>query len=303
MILLSCIGFSLALVFVLIAFISHEYANIVPAVIFAIFGLSAILASKSIKRSRNSIEPSFTPTTSKFPLESVAEPSGETVRSQKRDQKEAETLSAIAECPGSEQYRLEKHESEANSSLLSVTAFTPISKKRFVAFDLETTGLDAGGDMIIEIGAVRVEDGEITAEYQTLVNPERHVPDAATAVNHITDDMLVGCPKIHQALPAFLAFVGDDVLAAHNARFDASFIQQVCMRNRFRVPAQFFDTMSLARYWPEAENKKLETLISAAGIENDEAHRALGDARAVARLILATNEKRKASRKSASNKS
>lgn len=214
----------------------------------------------------------------------------------KHTQKEQEIQLAISQNPGSEMYRLDNYESEASSSLLGITEFTPISKKRYVAFDFETTGLDAGGDRIIEIGAVRVINGEITDEYSQLIDPECSIPKAASSVNHITDDMVFGMPKIHQALPAFLSFVGGDVLAAHNARFDAKFLQQACMRNRFKVPEKFFDTMTLARYWPDAENKKLGTLLSVAGIENDEAHRALGDARAVARLITVTNDKRKSSR-------
>lgn len=220
-------------------------------------------------------------------------------RQAERDRKESEIQSAIARSPGSEKYRIDKFQSEVSYSLLNITEFTPISKDRFVAFDLETTGLSRGGDDIIEIGAVRVEKGQITAKFHKLVNPGCSIPAAASAVNHITDDMVADMPKIHQVLPAFLNFVGDDVLAAHNARFDAGFLNQACGVNRFMNPRRYFDTMELARYWPEASDRKLGTLIAAAGIENDAAHRALGDARAVAQLILVTNEKRKASRKKA----
>lgn len=217
---------------------------------------------------------------------------------QRAAKKEEEIQKAISCNPGSEAYRLEKYQYEVKYDSMNITEFTPISKSRFVAFDLETTGLSPGEDAIIEIGAVRVENGVITEEFQQLVNPDCSVPDEASRVNHITDNMLIGQPKIHEVLPAFLAFVGDDVLAAHNAKFDAGFILQACMRNRFKTPERFFDTMTLARYWPDAANRKLSTLIAEAGIKNDEAHRALGDARAVANLILATNEKRKKARSS-----
>ena len=123
------------------------------------------------------------------------------------------------------------------------------------------------------------------------------MPYEASAVNHITDDMLSGQPKIHQVLPAFLSFVGDDVLAAHNALFDMRFLAQACMVNRLRIPIVFFDTMNLARYWPEAEDKKLISLASAADIQIDDAHRALSDARVVANFIAATNQRRSESRK------
>lgn len=199
---------------------------------------------------------------------------------------------AIDAHPGVNAYRLDKIQTEANGTMLNITEFTPISKKRYVAFDLETTGLSSADDAIVEIGAVRVEDGRITAEYQQLINPERPMPAGASAVNHITDDMLRDMPKIYEVLPAFREFIGDDVLAAHNVRFDYSFIAQACMRNLYKAPEKVFDTMQLARYWPEAENKKLGSLIAAAGLQNDDAHRALGDARAVAALISATNDKR-----------
>ena len=211
--------------------------------------------------------------------------------------KEAKIQEAMKQAPGSENLRLQEIQTETSGSILGIKDFTPISKKRFVAFDFETTGLSSADDAIIEIGAVRVENGQITAEFSQLINPGRPVPPEASAVNHITDAMLAGQPSLGEVLPAFLAFAGDDVLAAHNVRFDGMFLAQACMRNRFRYPSQYFDTMSLARYWPEAPNKKLASLIQAAGIQNDAAHRAIGDARAVAELILKTNEKRAESRK------
>ena len=213
----------------------------------------------------------------------------------------SEISAAIAECPGSEKYRLSEWQNEASSPMLNITQFTPISKKRYVAFDLETTGLSSAYDSIVEIGAVLVENGVITKEYHRMINPGKPIPAEASAVNHITDDMLYGQPKIHQVLPSFLAFVGDDILAAHNAAFDAKFVIQACLRNKFRIPVGFFDTMRLAQYWPESPDKKLSSLIEAAGLNNDEAHRALSDARAVAELISATNQRRSESRKS-SNK-
>lgn len=209
-----------------------------------------------------------------------------------RDAKEKAIEEVLAAYPEARKYRLAERQDEVTSKLLTITEFTPISKRRYVAFDLETTGLSSSDDEIIEIGAVRVVDGEIVEEFQQLVDPGQPIPAAASSVNHITDSMVQGQPKIYEVLPAFLAFAGDDVLAAHNARFDAGFLNQACIRNRFRAPGRFFDTMSLARYWPDSPNKKLGSLIAAAGIENDEAHRALGDARAVAGLIAATNKLR-----------
>lgn len=206
--------------------------------------------------------------------------------------KEEKRQKAIAAVPGSEKYSLEKYEAESNAHIMTITEFTPVSKERFVVFDLETTGLDCGESEIIEIGAVRVENGEITAEYSQLVKPYNSISAGATAVNHITEDMVANQPMIYEVLPSFLTFVGDDVLAAHNVRFDYGFLAQACMRNKFRVPEMLFDTMALTRYYPEAESKKLTALVEAAGIEIETAHRALSDARMTAKLIIATNQKR-----------
>ena len=214
-------------------------------------------------------------------------------RKRRFEKLEAAIEQAINANPAARAYRLSDPETALNYDKLTITDFTPISKKRYVAFDFETTGLSAIDDEIVEIGAVRVENGEITAEYSQLIDPERPMPLIASQVNHITDDMLRGQPKIYEALPTFLAFVGDDVLAAHNASFDMRFLFQACVRARFKTPGRVFDTMTLARYWPDVENRKLATLLMAAGIKNDEEHRALGDARALAALVKATNEKRK----------
>lgn len=205
--------------------------------------------------------------------------------------KEEKRKKAIAAVPGSEKYDLGKYQTESNAHILTITEFKPVSKDRFVVFDLETTGLDCGANEIIEIGAVRVENGEITAEYSQLVKPKNAIDPEATAVNHISADMVANQPMIYEVLPSFLTFVGDDVLAAHNVRFDYGFLAQACMRNKFRVPEMLFDTMALTRYYPEAGSKKLIALAEAAGIEIEIAHRALSDARMTAKLILATNQK------------
>jgi len=264
-------------------------AVVVPIIIILIFIILRIKRKRDIARQQQ------------LQQEQARRESEQRRRKEEEDERKAqqalqkrlrETEQAIDQNPISRQYRLDKTQSEVTVPTLNITEFTPISKKRYVAFDLETTGLNPGCDSIVEIGAVRVEDGVITDEYHQLVDPECPMPSEASAVNHITDNMLSGQPKIHQVLPAFLAFIGDDVLAAHNVAFDIRFISQACMRNRFRVPVSCFDTMNLSRYWPEAENKKLTTLASAAGIETAEAHRALGDARTVAALIDATNKRR-----------
>ena len=97
-------------------------------------------------------------------------------------------------------------------------------KGTYVVFDLETTGFSSAKDKIIEIGAVKVENGEITDKYSTFVNPKIPIPFRITQLTSITDEMVMESPEIETILPQFLKFVGDAVLVAHNASFDVSFI-------------------------------------------------------------------------------
>ena len=98
----------------------------------------------------------------------------------------------------------------------------------YVVFDLETTGFSSIKDKIIEIGAVKVENGVITDKFSTFVNPKVPIPFEITQLTSITDDMVMDAPDIETILPQFLEFVGDAVLVAHNAGFDVSFIEQNC---------------------------------------------------------------------------
>ncbi len=205
----------------------------------------------------------------------------------------AKVHEAVKKVPGSEKYVLEEQQRESSADFMTITQFFAEAKDRFVVFDLETTGIKYSDNSIVEIGAVRVENGIITDEYSTLANPEYPIPPEASAVNHITNDMLAGQPLIYEVLPSFLMFVGDDVLVAHNMRFDYQFLANACMINQFKIPEKIFDTMALARYYPEAGSKKLTALVEAAGIEVENAHRALSDARMTAKLVIATIEKRK----------
>ena len=93
-------------------------------------------------------------------------------------------------------------------------------------FDTETTGLSAAKDKILEIGAIRFENGIPVAAFETLVNPGKPIPEEASSINHITDDMVANAPAIWQVLPAFDAFVGKSAVVAHNLKFDLKFIHR-----------------------------------------------------------------------------
>lgn len=157
----------------------------------------------------------------------------------------------------------------------------------YVAFDLETTGLSARSDAIIEIGAVYVEQGRIIRSYSQLVNPGQHIPEAASNVNHITDNMVKHCPKIGAVLRDFMEFIGGaPLLAAHNATFDAGFLLAAAAREGISIDPLFFDTLELARkVWPDLSNHKLGTVCANIGYSPKDAHRAEADAQAVHEIM------------------
>lgn len=198
---------------------------------------------------------------------------------------------AIEKNPKSAMYRVPIQQTSANIHTMDAERFLELAKKRFVALDLETTGLDDVDDQIVEICAVRVENGKITSVYNQLVDPGIKMPIEATAINGITDEMIAGKPKIYEVMPDLLYFFSNDVVAAHNAGFDVRFILQACMRYRFKLHRKYFDTMDLRPYWPGLKNRKFSTFLSAAGLTNNNPHRAEGDAEALAHLIIKTIEK------------
>ena len=120
-------------------------------------------------------------------------------------------------------------------------------KGTYVVFDLETTGFSSVKDKIIEIGAVKVENGEITDKYSTFVNPKIPIPFRITQLTSITDEMVMNAPDIEVILPQFLEFVGDAVLVAHNASFDVSFIEENCRNQGVEPDFTSVDTVGLAR--------------------------------------------------------
>lgn len=150
----------------------------------------------------------------------------------------------------------------------------------FIAFDLETTGTVAGVDQIVEIGAVKFVGGQIDSVFSTLVNPRRSIPPGASAVNGITDDMLVGKPFVEDLLEPLTQFCGDHPLVAHNASFDSQFL--VSDYKKFELPTPrgtVLDTLPIARkVFPGLANYKLGTLVQHLKIPSSEFHRAEADA-------------------------
>ena len=157
----------------------------------------------------------------------------------------------------------------------------------YVVFDLETTGFSPIKDKIIEIGAVKVENGVITDKFSTFVNPKVPIPFEITNLTGITDDMVMEAPDIETILPQFLEFVGDAVLVAHNASFDVSFIEQNCRYQDITPDFTSVDTVAMARILlPTLSKFKLNVVANALHISLENHHRAVDDAGATAEIFV-----------------
>lgn len=151
--------------------------------------------------------------------------------------------------------------------------------EEYVAFDLETTGLSNEKDRIMEIGAVIMQNGKEIRRFQTFVDPQRKLSQEVINLTGITDDLLVGAPKIEEALPKFLEFVGDRVVVAHNAKFDTGFIRAECERQGLPYDLTAADTLVLAQQlMPELNRFKLDTVARALCLPDFNHHRAADDA-------------------------
>ena len=153
----------------------------------------------------------------------------------------------------------------------------------YVVFDLETTGISCKNDQIIEISAVKVKGGEMIEEFSTLVNPGREIPYYASQVNGITDEMVEDAPDISEVMGDFIEFIGDFPLVGHNIHaFDMKFIYRDCEMLFGRVPDNIYvDTLLLSRHlFPQMQHHKLSDMAELFDIDNEQAHRALSDARA-----------------------
>ncbi len=151
--------------------------------------------------------------------------------------------------------------------------------EEYVAFDLETTGLSSKTDVIIEIGAVRMKNGEETARFQTFVAPGRKLDRKIVELTGITDEMLLGAPTIEEVLPQFVEFVGERVLVAHNSDFDTGFIRAACQRQGIPYTFTAADTLILAQnLLPHLGKFKLDIVANALSLPEFNHHRAADDA-------------------------
>lgn len=157
----------------------------------------------------------------------------------------------------------------------------------FICFDIETTGLSAARDKITEIGAVKVENGVITDTFSTFANPEMPIPQKITQLTGITDDMVKDAPSQSKAVGAFLEFAGDNVLVAHNAPFDTSFIAKACEDMGREYNYTSIDTVAISRaILTDIKNCKLDTVAKFLRLGDFNHHRATDDAEMLARIFI-----------------
>lgn len=157
----------------------------------------------------------------------------------------------------------------------------------FICFDIETTGLSAARDKITEIGAVKVENGVITDTFSTFANPEMPIPQKITQLTGITDDMVKDAPSQSDAVGAFLEFAGDNVLVAHNAPFDTSFIAKACEDMGREYNYTSIDTVAISRaILTDIKNCKLDTVAKFLRLGDFNHHRATDDAEMLARIFI-----------------
>ena len=157
----------------------------------------------------------------------------------------------------------------------------------FVVFDIETTGFSPLTCRIIEIGAVRVENGQITDRFSTFVNPGVPIPFRIEQLTGINDGMVMDAPGIEAVLPNFLGFCEGAVMVAHNADFDMSFIIENCNRLGIANDFTYVDTVGMARFLLPALNRfKLDTVAKAVGVSLKHHHRAVDDAACTAEIFV-----------------
>lgn len=155
----------------------------------------------------------------------------------------------------------------------------------FVVFDVETTGLSPAKDKIIEIGAVKVNNGAVVEEFHSMINPGQIISENITKITGITNDMVKDSPAISEILPNFIEFIGNSPLIAHNASFDMGFLYEAAREQKFKVNNAVVDTLMLSRILiPTLEKYKLGFIAKSLNIQFDVAHRAVDDAVTAAKI-------------------
>lgn len=160
------------------------------------------------------------------------------------------------------------------------------SIKTYIVVDTETTGLSCKHDKIIEISLARYSNGERTDHYTTLINPHRHIPEEATAINHIADEDVEDAPTFAKGWPQISRFFDGSIVVGHNVTFDLDMIGYNMSRKAQPLDVSYLDTVQLAKdAFPGQPNYKLATLVENLGISDSQEHRADSDVELTAKLF------------------
>ena len=171
--------------------------------------------------------------------------------------------------------------------MLALGEQAKLSELTYVVFDIETTGLESQRDQILEIGAVKIKNGEYVGKFSTFVDPKCNIPEKIVKLTNINNSMVMGAPSQEEAVRDFLEFAKGTVLVAHNAAFDTSFIKFASNKFGLGYDNVSLDTLALARLLlPQLKSHKLNKLCDYYKIKLEGHHRAVNDAEATASLLL-----------------
>ena len=159
-----------------------------------------------------------------------------------------------------------------------------VVKNSFIVFDIETTGLHAGNDEIIELAAIKIDDINSSTHrtFNALIKPKKSIPANITKLTGITNDMVSNADDINIVLKDFCEFIEDYTLVGHNIDFDVKFVNNKANKAKIEFKnKKLIDTLPLARKaFPDLSNHKLSTLVKHIGIDVDRSHRAFDDVKA-----------------------
>ncbi|MBD8497101.1 PolC-type DNA polymerase III [Paenibacillus arenosi] len=185
-------------------------------------------------------------------------------------------------------YGLEANVVNDNTEVVMNAGPRNLKEATYVVFDIETTGLSVTNNKIIEIAAVKMQDGKEIDRYASFVNPHERIPYNIQQLTNITDDMVQDAPEVDEVLKQFVAFVEDDILVAHNARFDMGFVQNNLKQlGMSELSNPVLDTLELARLiHPTLKNHRLNTLADKYKVSLENHHRAIDDTIALSGVLV-----------------
>lgn len=165
---------------------------------------------------------------------------------------------------------------------------TPLDKASFSVLDVETTGLSANKNRIIEIAIVKVEGLKIVDKLHYLINPQTYIPTFITSLTGIDNDDVIGAPTFSEVVDEVINFIDNTVLTAHNFTFDSSFLNtEFMLSGREFISDESCCTLKLARnIYPDLKSKSLSSVADHLNLKNKNAHRALGDAEITAKVLM-----------------